>query len=115
MAKVKILTEPCRSCEESLTFRATVSPPHLRRKLPKLALPPLPGLTPRQELSQLLEQLDSPRASSYRRIAEQALADNNADEIARSIRSVQFEIDRCLKEAKKMHRLLPRIYPKPAA
>jgi hypothetical protein len=115
MAMPVIRTEVKRTCAESIAFRATVSPSHLRRKLPKLALPPLPGLTPRQELSQLLEQLDSPRASTYRRIAERALADNNPDSIASSIRSVRFEIDRCHTEAEKMHRLMPRLYPKPAA
>lgn len=115
MAQVKVLDEPKRTCEQSLAFRATVSPPHLRRILPKLALPPLPGLTPRQELCQLLDQLDSPRASTYRRIAERALADNDPNSIASSIRSVQGEIDRCRTEAEKMHRLMPRLYPKPAA
>lgn len=115
MATPIIQIEAKRTCEQSLAFRAVVSPPHLRRKLPKLALPPLPGLTPRQELGQLLDQLDSPRASTYRRIAERALADNDADRIASSIRSVQGEIDRCHTEADKMHRLMPRLYPKPAA
>lgn len=115
MAEVKLSPTPRRSCEQSLAFRATVSPPHLRRILPRPALPPSTTPTPAQLLRQLLDQLRSPRASVYRRLAQQALDDNDAQAIARATRDVQTEIDRCRTEAEKLHRLLPKLYPKPAA
>ncbi len=86
MATPLIRTEAKRTCEQSLAFRATVSPPHLRRRLPKPALPWVDGPSPAQVLRLLLGQLDSHRASVYRRIAEQALADNDADRIASATR-----------------------------
>lgn len=76
-----------RTCEQSLAFRATISPPHLRRKLPRPALPAT-------YLRQLLAQLDSPRPV-YRRIGEKALATNDTKEIAEAIATLETEIAYC--------------------
>jgi hypothetical protein len=99
MAEVTLSPPPRRTCEQSLAFRATVSPPELRRILPKPALPPLAGPTPAAQLRELLTQLDSPRPV-YRRIGETAL---------------QNEIDYCATQQRKLSDRFPLLYPKPAA
>jgi hypothetical protein len=114
MAEVTLSPPPRRSCEESLAFRATVSPPELRRILPKPALPPLAGPTPAAQLRELLTQLDSPRPV-YRRIGETALANGEPHEIAQAIRTVQNEIDYCATQQRKLSDRFPLLYPKPAA
>ena len=114
MAKVKVIDQPRRSCEESLAFRATVSPPHLRRVLPRPALAPTVGPSPAAVLRQLLTVLNSPRPV-YRRLGEQALASEDPEQVAQAIRTVQNEIDYCRASAEKLHKTFPLLYPKPAA
>lgn len=104
-----------RSCEESLAARALVSPRHLGRQLPPRAIPPDFGPNPIKVLRQLVGQLTGSRTALYTRIAEHALREGDSDDIARATRQVQAEIARCQAVAAQMHRLLPRIYPKPAA
>jgi hypothetical protein len=115
MPQVKLLPPPRRSCEESLAFRATVSPPHLRRILPKPALPPVDGPTPAQELRQLLSQLDGLKASLYTRLAKEAIENNDVDRIAQVTSVVQVELDSRQRSAAKLHETYPLLYPKPAA
>jgi hypothetical protein len=110
MAEVKLAPAPKRSCEESLAFRATVSPPELRRILPKPALAPLIGPTPTAVLRELLTVLNSPRPL-YRRIAEKALASGEPHEIDQAISTVQNEIDYCRATAQKLHKTFPLLYP----
>jgi hypothetical protein len=114
MAQVKLAPTPKRSCEQSLAFRATVSPPELRRILPKPALPPLTGPSPAAQLRELLTKLNSPRPV-YRRIAENALASGEPHEIAQAISTVQNEIDYCATQQQKLSNRFPLLYSKPAA
>jgi hypothetical protein len=110
MAEVTLSPPPRRTCEESLAFRATVSPPELRRILPKPALLPLAGPTPAAQLRELLTKLNSPRPL-YRRLAEKALANGEPHEIAQAISTVQNEIDYCRATAQKLHKTFPLLYP----
>lgn len=107
MATPLICTEAKRTCKESLAFRATVSPPHLRRILPKPALPPLDGPTPAQLLRELLKQLDGPRAALHTRMANQALEDADSEAIARALRQVQREVDDRREAKEKLHKTFP--------
>jgi hypothetical protein len=115
MAEARLLPPPCRSCEESIAFRATVSPPHLRRILPKPALPPVTGPTPAQQLRQLLQTLDGPKQALYTRLAERAIEDGAADSIAQVINSVQVELDSRQRSAAKLQEVYPLLYPKKVA
>lgn len=72
MATPRILPEPRRNCEQSLAFRATVSPPHLGRRLPRPALAPIAPLRLVQqaldaknpiELARALTQLSQQKAA----------------------------------------------------
>lgn len=113
MAQVKLLPLPRRSCEESLAFRATVSPPHLRRILPKPALPPLPGPNPIQVLRELLAY-EYPEPV-WQRIGRRALDENDPTEIAKAIKSLSWAKAQHEACQVKLHKLLPKLYPKPAA
>lgn len=103
-----------RTDEASRAARAAVSPPHLRRLLPCPILVQL-GPTPAQQLRAVLNQLTGPRASLYRRLAQQALESGESEAITDAYQKVKTEVIRCYDEADKMHRLLPNLYPKPQA
>jgi hypothetical protein len=96
-----------RTCEESLAFRALVSPPHLRRQLPCPALPPMAVLAPAEQLCRLLATLDSPRPL-YRRLGQQALESGNAERIAFAITTLQIEIEFCRTDRAKFNACMGR-------
>ncbi|MBJ6145714.1 hypothetical protein [Hymenobacter sp. BT559] len=115
MAKVKLHDTPACTDEQSLAHRAQVSPPHLRRKLPPRALPPLDGPSPAKVLRQLVQKLEGPNVNLYTRIANRALEDGDTESIANATEKVQREIDERLKSRRKLHETYPLLYPKPAA
>ena len=112
MPQVKLLPPPRRSCEESIAFRATVSPPQLKRKLPKPALPPLVGPSPAQVLRELLTYpFPEP---VWQRIGQRALDEGEPHEIAEAIQKLdQVKADHQKGKAK-LNKHLPNLYPKAA-
>jgi hypothetical protein len=108
MAKVKILPEPRRSCEECLAIRNKVSPPN-PRKLPRPALPNLPP-NPATELRKALAKLDSPRPL-YRAMGERALAEGEVQQIAEALKDINAEIALCQRNKEKLTTTYPLLYP----
>jgi hypothetical protein len=109
MATPRILPAPKRPDEESLAFRATVSPPHLRRVLPKPALPAAPP-TPAAELRGLL-RYPFPEPV-WKHLVQRALDSNSPVELARALAQVkQRKADHEAGQAK-LQKVLPKLYPK---
>lgn len=113
MAEVKLSPPPRRSCEESLAFRATVSPPHLRRKLPRPALAPTVGPSPAQLLREMMEY-PFPEAV-WQRIGQRALTDGEPHEIAEAIQQLGQRITDHQRGLAKLRKHLPLLYPKKVA
>lgn len=112
MAQVKILPPPKRTDEESIAFRATVSPPHLGRILPKPALPPLPGPNPIQVLRELMEYpFPEP---VWAREAATVLRDGEPDKIAQAIKTLEWVKAQHQAGQAKLHKAYPLLYAKSA-
>jgi hypothetical protein len=112
MPTVKILPEPKRTCEQSLAFRATVSPPELRRILPKRALAPMLGPSPTALLRELMAY-PFPEAL-WVRMAQEALDSKDPDKINEAISKLDGRITDHKKGQAKLQRLLPNLFPKAA-
>jgi hypothetical protein len=108
MGEPIIKPAPRRSCEECIAIRERVSPPHLRRKLPKPSLPPLPPT----EADELRELMKNPLLRPvFVSCARQALESGDPAKVSSELISLRFEIKCRQLNAAALHKAYPAFYP----